>query len=311
VTDEPVTRAALLSAPIARRRSVSQHVVGYGLLFPAVAAIALLLIFPVAYSAWLSLTNTTLLSSTGHFVGLANYTELIGSSEFRSALLNGIIYTLATTALSVGLGVAFALLMNRNFIGRRWLSAIVILPYLIPSVATVLIFNWQLDPNYGMFNQILLDLHLINTPVAWLGSPSLAMFTVIMVSAWAFFPIVYIMVLARLQTIRPSLYAAARVDGANVFQRFRYITLPQLRNVLFLAVLLRGIWIFNTFDMIWLLTGGGPQGSTENLPVLVYKNVFIEQSLSKGAATAMMMFLLLALFSALYFVIFRRRGRSA
>jgi multiple sugar transport system permease protein len=311
MTDEPVPVARALYPSIAPRRSVSQQVAGYGLLSPAIVAIALLVIFPVGYSAWLSLTDTTLLSSKAHFVGLANYVDLVNSSEFRSALWNGVVYTVATTVLSVVLGVAFALLMNRNFIGRRWLSAIVILPYLIPSVATVLIFQWQLDPNYGIFNQILLDLHLIDAPVAWLGSPTLAMITVIMVSTWAFFPIVYIMVLARLQTIRPSLYAAARVDGANVFERFRYITLPQLRNVLILAVLLRSIWIFNSFDMIWLLTGGGPQGSTENLPVLVYKSVLLEQSLSKGAATAMMMFLILALFSVLYLLAFRRRRKSA
>jgi multiple sugar transport system permease protein len=287
----------------------SEQVIGYALLAPALLAITLLLVFPLAYSAWLSLTNAALLSSKASFLGLENYVRLLGSEEFARALWHDVIYTIGTTGLSVGLGLGFALLMNKSFAGRPILSGLVIAPYLVPSVATFLIFKWQLSTQFGIVNHALLRIGVIRDPISWLGNPSVVMLSVILVSAWAFFPFAYMALLARLQTIPMSLYEAAKVDGANAVQRLRYIVLPQLRNVLFVVILLRGIWAFNNFDIIWLLTGGGPSGATEHLPILVYLQVFHAHSVSKGAAISVVMFLVLSVCSAIYFLAFGRRRK--
>ncbi len=294
---------------------ISPQFVGYALLAPALLALAVLLVFPLLYSSWLSFTDAALLSSRPAFLGLRNYLELWGSqaasfssgqiaSPFLVALWHDVVYTVGTTSLSVGLGLAFAVLMSKPFPGRSALSGLVIAPYLIPSVATFLIFKWQLSTQYGIVNHALLSAGLVGSPVSWLGNSSVAMLSVIFVSAWAFFPFAYMAILARLQTIPTSLYEAAKVDGATATQRLRYITLPQLRNVLFIVILLRGIWVFNNFDIIWLLTGGGPSGATEHLPILVYLQVFYANSLSRGAAIAVIMFLILCVCSATFFMTF-------
>ena len=303
------------NGPIDAGAGVSEQVVGYALLAPALLALALLLVFPLLYSGWLSFTDAALLSSRPAFLGLRNYLELLESqtaafssgqiaSPFVVALWHDVVYTVGTTSLSVGLGLAFAVLMSRPFPGRAALSGLVIAPYLIPSVATFLIFKWQLSTQYGIVNHALLSTGLIGRPISWLGNPSVAMLSVILVSAWAFFPFAYMAILARLQTIPVSLYEAAKVDGATATQRLRYIVLPQLRNVLFIVILLRGIWVFNSFDIIWLLTGGGPSGATEHLPILVYLQVFYAHSLSRGAAIAVIMFLILCVCSVVYFMAF-------
>lgn len=243
------------------------------------------------------------------FLGLENYIRLLKSEEFSRALWHDVLYALGTTSLSTGLGLGFALLMNRNFAGRRVLSGLVIAPYLIPSIGTFLTFKWQLNTQFGIVNHALLRTGLIQAPISWFGSPSVAMLSVILISAWAFFPFAYMAFVARLQSIPESLYEAAKVDGANAFQRLQFVVLPQLRNVLFVVVLIRGIWAFNSFDIIWLLTGGGPSSATQHLPILVYLQVFHEHSLSKGAAISVVMFLVLATCSAAYFLAFGRGRR--
>jgi multiple sugar transport system permease protein len=282
---------------------------GYLLLMPAAAAVTSLLLFPLAYSTWLSLTDTALLSSRMSYVGATNYARLFASDEFVSALGRDVVYTVGTTALSVVLGLGVALALNRRFPGRSLFSGLVIAPYLIPSVATFLMFKWQLSTQFGMVNYALTTLGLIREPISWLGDPSLAMLSVILVSAWTFFPFAFMAILARLQTIPGSLYDAAKVDGATRVQRFRYVTLPQLRNVLFIVILLRGVWVFNNFDIIWLLTGGGPAGVTEHLPILVYVQVFRAHSVSRGATVAVIMCLFLVACSIGYFAALRRPTR--
>lgn len=289
----------------------TERTAGYLLLVPALACISLLLLFPLAYSVWLSLTDAALLSSGAEFVGLRNYARLLASDEFLAALGNDVTYTLGTTALSVAMGLGMALLLRHRFPGRALLAALVISPYLIPSVATTLIFKWQLSTHFGIVNHALLSSGLIDAPISWLGDPSVAMLSVILVSAWTFFPFAFMAILARLQTIPENLYDAAKIDGASALGRFRYVTLAQLRNVLFIVVLLRGIWVFNNFDLIWLLTGGGPGGVTEHLPIRVYLQVFRAYSLSRGAAISVMMFLLLCLSSLVYFRVLRQTARRA
>jgi multiple sugar transport system permease protein len=293
------------------KTSRRQALAGYLLLLPATVAVAALLVFPLVYSAWMSLTNAALLSSKFTFVGAKNYLELIDSSEFLAALWHDMIYTIGTTILSVGLGLGVALAFNRSFPGRSFLSGLVIAPYLIPSVATFLIFKWQLSTQFGTVNYVLQSMGLIEQAVSWLGNPRLAMFSVTLVTTWTFFPFAYMAILARLQSIPSNLYDAAAVDGATSFQRFRYVTLPQLRNVLFIVILLRGIWVFNNFDIIWLLTGGGPSQVTEHLPILVYLQVFQANNVSRGAAMAVVMFLFLVACSVMYFFAVPMRSKKS
>jgi multiple sugar transport system permease protein len=273
---------------------------GWAFVGPSVALLAVFTVYPLAYSLWLSLHDRHLFGKESAFVGLGNFRQLLGSAEFWSALGNGTVFSLATVALQLLAGVATALLLHRRFRGRALVRGVVLFPFVVPTIVAVLVWKWMLNDLYGIVNIWLVDAGLSGGPVLWLASPRLAMLTVIAINVWLFFPFITIHVLARLQVIPLEVYESARVDGAGTWGRFRWITLPQLRSTILLVVLIRGIWMFNKFDSVWLLTEGGPLGATQTLPLLAYLKAFGQYQLGMGSAVATCIFLVLALATCWY-----------
>ena len=260
-----------------------------------------LIAYPLIQSILLSFYNIDTLTLEGPFVGVAHYISLLTSIAFWRSLANTLIWTASALALQLLLGVGFALLLHQNLIARSLARGLVLFPYLLPTAVAVLVWQWLFNDLYGLINYIFMSIGLISRPVAWLSQMPNAMLSIILVGAWKFFPFVVIVVLARLQTIPDELYEAAAIDGAGFWARFTNITLPQLKGVLLIVVLLRSIWDFKEFDVIYLMTGGGPGTQTQTLPLLVYSEAFPLFHLGRGAAVAVLMFVFMFGFLWLYF----------
>jgi len=271
----------------------------YLLILPTVLIIGGLVFYPVIYNVWLSFHQVTTgnLGETAPFVGLGNYRYVIKDIErFLPALRTTFIYSITGMLLSLGVGLIASLLLNEKFRARGIARGIMLFPYAAPTIAMAQIFKWVLYPN-GLVNWLLMQANIIPEPRAWLTERGLALPAVLLFQTWKYFPFCMLMILARLQAVDQTLYEAAEVDGANGWQRFLHITLPELRYVLLTVGLLRLIWNFNKFDDIWLLTGGS--SGTMVLPVLTYQYSFGLNNFGWGAANAMILALLLTVF--LYF----------
>ena len=272
--------------------------------FLSIGALAtlILIVGPALYAISLSFYEQQSLTSEPVWVGLANYARVLASAEFWNALWNGFVYAMAAIVLQVALGIGFALLLHQPFRGRNLLRGLAFLPYLLPTVVAVLTFKWMIDGSLGIVTIVLDTLGL--PPVYWFETETAAMMSVILVSVWLWTPFVTTTFLAGLQTVPVQLYEAARVDGAGPVRRFFHVTLPALRPILIVIILLRGVWMFNKFDIIWLTTGGGPLGATEHLPVLAYRQAFTLFDLGSGAAIATLSFVVLLVIVTLYFWLF-------
>lgn len=273
-----------------------------GFLFTGALATLILIVGPALYAISLSFYEQQSLTADPIWVGLSNYAAVLGSAEFWNALGNGFFYAGVAILLQVVLGIGFALLLHQSFRGRTLLRGVAFLPYLLPTVVAVLTFKWMIDGSLGIVTILVDDLGL--PPIYWFETESAAMMSVILVSVWLWTPFVTTTFLAGLQTVPVQLYEAARVDGAGPIRRFFHVTLPMLRPILTVIILLRGVWMFNKFDIIWLTTGGGPLGATEHLPVLAYRQAFTLFDIGNGAATATLSFLVLMVIVTLYFWLF-------
>lgn len=258
-----------------------------------------LIVLPVLNGVWLSFHSAESFIATPHWVGFGNYTRLFGNAEFWQATINGLVYAVISVVLQVILGVGFALVLNKSFPLREFVRGLSILPYLLPTVVVGVTFQWMTDGSFGVITAFTRWLGLGVIP--WFESPSAAMASVILVSVWLWTPFVTVCCLAGMQSIPQSLYEAAKVDGASNWSQFWHVTLPQLMHILGVVVLLRGIWMFNKFDVIWLLTKGGPLGATQTLPVLAYNRAFNLFDVGGGAAVATLGFLLLSGVVSIYF----------
>lgn len=280
-----------------RRR---EQALGLALVSPAVLLFAALIFYPMAQSLFLSLHRVSTLTLRTQWVGLANFQSLLADPAFLTSFLNTLVWTCSAVTLQVTLGVGAALLLNGRLVGRSAARGLLLFPYLLPTAVAVLVWRWLFNDLYGLVNHALMSAGLVDQPVAWLSRSPNAMITVILVGTWKFFPFVVIAVLARLQSIPETLYEAARIDGASRWAQFWDITLPQLAGVLAVVALLRSIWDFKEFDLIYLMTGGGPGISTQTLPILVYREAFQLLNFGRGAAVAVMMFAFMLLFFALH-----------
>jgi multiple sugar transport system permease protein len=278
---------------------------GWLLLAPSLVLIGGLILYPIVYNLWLSLFDKHAFLPVQTFVGLRHYRYFAGDAEFWSAFYYGTVYAGVTMLFQLALGVPAALLLNEAFRGRNLLRGIVLFPYLIPTIVAVILWKWLLNDSYGLVNYLLMAAGLVRTPVAWLGKDYI-MASLVITSVWQFFPFVVVTYLARLQTIAPELYEAATVDGAGAWRRFVHVTLPQTRNVLFVIVLLRSIWMFTKFDTVWLLAGDGAVSRyIRTLPVYAYSRSFTYLQAGMGAALAVIMFGLLLAATVVYFRLFR------
>lgn len=278
---------------------------GWLLLSPSLLLIGGLVLYPIVYNLWLSLFDKHAFLPAQSFVGLKHYIYFASDEQFWSAFRYGCIYAGSTLLLQLLLGIPAALLLNEGFKGRNLLRGVVLFPYMIPTIVAVILWKWLLNDSYGLVNHLLVAGGLVRAPLPWLGKDYI-MASLVLTSVWQFFPFVVITYLARLQTIPPELYEAATVDGAGAWRRFRHVTLPQTRSVLFVIVLLRSIFMFTKFDTVWLMAGeGGVSRYVRTLPVYAYARSFTYLQAGMGAALAVIMFLMLMGASAVYFRAFR------
>ena len=282
----------------------------WGLVLPTAFIVFGLIIFPAIFSVWISFHDVGLhnLNDVFHapFVGFDNYSKVFQDFAFKfqgmqswGAAVTSIVYSFLATILTLVIGLIASLLLNRPFRGRGLARSIFLFPYVAPIVSVAFVWRWILDPRpSGVLNDVLMRLGLIDLPVAFLATRGLSLLIVIFFEAWRYFPFAMLMILARLQAIDSTLYEAAAVDGASAWQKFRFVTIPELRYVLGALFLLRLMWTFNKFDDIFLLTGGG--FGTKVLPVLTYEFSFRLLDFGRGAATAMTLLVILVVFMAFY-----------
>lgn len=283
---------------------------GLLLIAPTVLIFCAVIIYPLVSALYLSLFKVFTPTLESSWVGLGNYRELLASGMFWSALVNTLIWTAGTLTLQIVLGIGMALVLHQNIWFRSLARSLILFPYFISTVVAVLVWKWVFNDLYGILNHLLMQVGLTNMPIDYLGSMPNAMISVILVGAWKYFPFVVIAVLARLQTIPEPLYEAARIDGAGPIARFFDVTLPQLRDVLVVIIMLRAIWDFKEFDLIWLLTGGGPSSSTETLPIVVYRQAFALNQMGMAAAWAVSMMAILLVFMIVYIRKTRDKGAN-
>ena len=273
---------------------------GLLLIAPAASVIAIVITYPFFSAIWSSLHAIYTPTLASSWVGFANYARLAASPEFWTALGVTVTWTTAVLVVQLVVGVGFALLLHQPFYGRSVARGAILFPYFVSTVVAVLVWRWLFNDLYGLLNLSLIRLGIIDMPLNWLGEMPNAMISVVLVGAWKHFPFVVLAVLARLQTIPVQLYEAAKLDGAGAVSRFLDVTLPQLRDVLVVVVLLRVIWDFKEFDLIYLLTSGGPVNATETLPLIIYRQAFGLNQMGQAAATSVALLVVLAAVMAVY-----------
>lgn len=245
-------------------------------------------------------------SKSGNWKGLSNYKQLLSDAVFFQSLQNTVIFTIASVVLHLIIGLGLALLLNMKL--KLWVTnfirGVLVLPWLVPTVVAACIWTLIYHPG-GVLNFFLTSLHLISEPLSWLGSPRLALFSVILVNVWKFYPLYMITMLAGLKEIPSELYEAARVDGAQPYQSFFHITLPQLKGVIIFITLLDTVWTFRHFDLVYVMTGGGPMYRTELLATYIYQVSFHNLQFNYGSAITVFMFLFSIIFTILYLRLYR------
>ena len=280
---------------------------GYLLLVPTLVMLAIFLLYPFIFGLWLSVTDSEV-GNVGKFVGLGNFSFLVRVDRvFRSSFVNTFVYTAVTTAFKLLLGLVMALLLNQVFPLQRFVRAALLLPWIIPTVLSYLSWRWMFDPTFSVVNWVLVHLHLTGYPGPnWLGVPTNAMAAIIIANIWRGTPFYGISFLAGLQVIPLDLYEAARVDGATRWQQFRNITLPMLRPVLLVVLLLSTILTFADFQGPYILTNGAPYNSSHVLATWAYGWAIQGNSLGLGAAVSLFLFPVLSLVIAGVLIALRR-----
>ena len=288
-----------------RRLVRSESFLGFLLLLPPLIFLAVLIVGPFLTNALLSLQRLSVTRPQGEFIGLQNYRSLFADPGFWRFLWQGLVFTGSSTLIQVLLGTGLALLLNQALRCRGLLRAIFVLPWAVPNIVAAATWKFLLWPD-GIISYVFVTLGLIDRPVAWLSMPATAMPAVVLVSVWRFMPFLFLVVLAGLQQIPLEQYESASMDGASFWQQFWFITLPGIRTILLVGILLRFVWLFNNFDLIYLLTGGGPSNATNILPIEVYNISFVGSSMGMGAAITTVMIVVLLLTLVLYYRVRRR-----
>lgn len=280
----------------------------YVLLSPAVLATVIIVFYPMVQALITSLYNNILWKPRAvRFIGLDNYITIWNDPVFWSSLGRTAIWIGLTVPLQLLLGLVTALLLNQTFRWRGLARSLILIPWALPSVVIGLMWSWIYNPQVGLLNDLMLRLGLLQTAVPWLANPDTSLYAIIVALVWQGFPFFAIMILAGLQTIPHSLYEAADIDGASDMQQFWHITLPALKSVLVTAVMLRIIWVANSVDVIYVMTGGGPGYATHTLPLYALKRTYASMDFGYGSALAVSFSLLLL--GAIYLYL-RRVGKG-
>ncbi|XVH31904.1 carbohydrate ABC transporter permease [Haloferacaceae archaeon DSL9] len=274
-----------------------EALLGYALIAPSLLLIAAVILYPVLYNVYLSFTVVPLTPGAApEWIGLDHYRTLASSGEFWGALRTTVVFTFLSTTLATLGGLGAALLFNRTFRGQRFARGMILLPYVAPLISIAFVWRFMLDPLYGVVPYLLSDvLGLYAGDIDLLASSRTALWTVVFVDAWRYFPFAFLMLIARVQAIPRDMYEAAKIDGASRFAQFKDITLPELKYILATVFLLRWIWNFNKFADIWLLTR-----QVDTLPIYAYKVAFANYQHGQAAAISMVLFVALVGFVLIY-----------
>jgi multiple sugar transport system permease protein len=260
-----------------RKRNYHKKRQFLGIIFiaPTVLFLAVFVLYPVLYNIWLSFTDAKLLKSTTSFIGIDNYIKLFTNPVFPKYLWNTVVWTAISVVGQMLLGFGLALLINRKDMrfGTAFRSFLLI-PYVVPAIALALVTKWVMNGDYGIISTLLQNLEMIGHRQSLLALPSYAMAVLIIINIWRSYPFPMLIYWAALKGIDRELYEAAYVDGAGQFQSFMHITLPHLKETTIVLAVLRIVWTATYFDLIWMVTGGGPAGSTTHLPIMIYQASF-------------------------------------
>jgi multiple sugar transport system permease protein len=288
----------------------SRNILAFLFMLPAAAILLVFLAYPLALGFWLGLTDA-LIGQPGRFIGLANFVSLARDQVFWLVVFNTTLYTLVASAFKFGLGLYLALLLDRRLPFKAMIRAIVLLPFVVPTVLSAIAFWWIYDPQFSIFSWTLVKAGLIGHFIDFLGDPWNARWSVIAANVWRGVPFVAITLLAGLQTIPPSLYEAGTLDGANAWQRFRHITFPMLTPIIAVVMTFSVLMTFADFQLIYAITRGGPINATHLMATLSFERAITGGHLGEGAAIAdaMVPFLLGAVLLS-YFGLQRRRWQQ-
>lgn len=268
---------------------------------PVILLLLFVLILPIAWAIWSSFHEIPLFDPNWTWVGAGHYVAQLTSETFHSSIAKSVIFATGSVAIQLTVGIGIALIINREFKFNKLVRAIVLLPYLIPTALLGFVALWMFNTNWGVLNSMLVRAGIIDVGIQWFGDPTYAMALLMIVTAWKYAIFATILVLARLQSIPDGYYDAARICGASRWQKFRDITLPNLKGVIFIVVLLRGIWMFNKYDIIAVMTNGGPGDATETAPIYAYKLAFQSYKLGESAAVSVILFAILFVAAIIYF----------
>ncbi|UUP19864.1 carbohydrate ABC transporter permease [Nitratireductor thuwali] len=308
MTDTPFSVTAAGAPPKGGRASLARRVLPYAMLSPAVLVTLAIVFLPMAQAAWMSLHDYLLWKPSGFaFVGLKNFAAALSDEVFWISLKNTAIWIGLTVPAQMLLGLVTALLLNQKFPWRPVARALIIIPWALPSVVIALMWVWIYDANYGVLNEFLLRMDILKSSIPWLADPDTALYAIILTLTWQGFPFFAVMILAGLQSIPRSYYEAASIDGASAWRQFWHITLPGISGVLVTAVLLRTIWVANSIDVIFVMTGGGPGYATYTLPLYAFVKSRTNLDFGYGSALAVMFTIMLLGFVILYL---KRAGKA-
>ena len=295
--------------PPGRPRITRRSFIPYLFIVPALLYLIVFTVIPLLQGVAMSFTDSKLVNpSGGRPVGLENYEYVLGNDRFINSLLTTAVYTLVTVIFAVGIGVLGALLLNRPFRGRVIVRSLVTIPWAVPTVAAALIFAWIYNQENGVLNDATGALGLGQH--GWLTDPTFGLSAVLVATVWKVFPLVLLVVLASLQSIPHELKEATWLDGATPFESFKAVTLPHIMPTIRVMALLMTIWSIRRFEIIFLLTGGGPLDSTNTLVVNVYRTAFQDQNLGRAAAIGVLGLSLSIIVTVVYFVVENRQERK-
>lgn len=264
---------------------------------PALILLAVVLAWPLVSGLVLSFRDVRIIGSTGHFVGLDNYREVLSDPAFWRAAKLSLAWVAANAVLQLALALTAALILHQRFPGVRVARTWIVLSWIVPTVVVVMIWRWLFSTSGGIVNPALQGLGLTSGPVGFFSTPWTAFLTLVFINSWRWFPFIALMILAGLTRIPSDVIEAARVDGAGSWKRFTRITWPLLAPTLAVLLVIGTLLSFNVFDVIWLMTSGGPAGGTRTLPVLIYETAFRSYRISEAATTAVLTTILLMAFA--------------
>ncbi|MBQ9353368.1 MULTISPECIES: carbohydrate ABC transporter permease [unclassified Phyllobacterium] len=281
------------------------------LMLPLLIVMIAIIGWPLVDTVRLSFTDAKLVGTAGGFVGLDNYVKMLSGSNFQRTLVTTTLFAVLSVAAEMVIGVLAALLLNQQFYGRSVLRALMILPWALPTVVNATLWRLIYNPEYGALNAALTQIGLLDTYRSWLGEPGTALTALIVADCWKNFPLVALIALAALQAVPRDITAASMVDGAGAWSRFRFVIMPYLAGPLMVALVLRTIEAFKVFDLIWVMTRGGPANSTRTLSILVYQEAFSFQRAGSGASLALIVTLLVTVLAVAYAALIRKSAGAS